>query len=270
MSLLPRIPAIAICILLATASAAGHEVSTRSWIDGHGVRWTETTESFADEPGVRSALGGDGGEEQEDFDPGPIMADRFVATRPAAQGLAQARPPHGAPLASFGPFAVLDSQRAILMRETDTSAPRDFARMLAAYPGIRVLELFDCPGTLDDNANLVLGRMIHQRGIETVVPPGGSVRSGAVDLFLAGVRRTAAADAEFAVHAWLDEDGLRPTNFSPSSPVNRKYVVFYHQAGGMPLTTAKAFYDLTNSVPNERALWLSPRDISRYAAIEVR
>jgi len=51
--------------------------------------------------------------------------------------------------------------------------------MLNAYPGIRTIEFVECPGTLDDVANLQLGRMIRARGLDTDVPDGGSVRSGA-------------------------------------------------------------------------------------------
>lgn len=264
---LVRLVAVVLCIHAGFSSASAHEISTRSWIDASGVRWTETVETWTDDPGLGEAIDPDAGD-PSDAASSPSKTesgDRLVDVGTSAWSTA----PTPAPAARFGPFVVLDAGHAMLVRETDTSAPRQFARMLAAYPGIRVLEFRDCPGTLDDNANLVLGRMIHQRGIETVVPAGGSVRSGAVDLFLAGVRRIAAADAEFAVHAWLDEDGLRPTSFAPTAPINRRYVVFYHEAGGMPLPTAKAFYDLTNSVPNERALWLTPRDIARYAAIEI-
>ncbi|WP_225207046.1 hypothetical protein [Novosphingobium huizhouense] len=268
-----RTLAIALCLHAAVAPALARDISTRTWIDGHGVRWTETVEAWSDEqPGIGAGI--------DEDDPGATRdwpaaeagdgGDRLVASSPAAAGRNDAVQPGTRFLAKFGPFVVLDPARALLARETDTDAPRQFARMLAAYPRIRVLELRDCPGTVDDNANLVLGRMIHQRGLETVVPPGGSVRSGAVDLFLAGVQRTAAADSEFAVHAWLDDDGMRPGSFAPSSPVNRKYVVFYHEAGGMPLATASAFYALTNSVPNEQALWLTPRDLARYARIAVR
>lgn len=260
------------------ASSFAHEISTRTWIDAHGVRWTETTEPWTgDRPGVGRRLEAQAGDQPH----GDSDADaRFAAQAQRGDRLLGSSPPYAsmagsahhdfAPIAHFGPFVVLDSGRALLSRETDTSAPRHFARMLAAYPGIRTLEFRDCPGTVDDNANLVLGQMIHQRGLATFVPPGGSVRSGAVDLFLAGVERTAAADSEFAVHAWLDEDGLRPTSFSASSPVNRRYVTFYHEAGGMPLGTARAFYALTNSVPNERALWLTPYDLARYADITVQ
>ncbi|MCW1382186.1 hypothetical protein OLX02_05070 [Novosphingobium sp. KCTC 2891] len=239
----------------AAAPSSAREVTTRSWVDERGVRWTETTETW-----VEDGAGNDEGPQADA--PAGGGSDRLLP--------ASFEAPHAeAAIARFGPFAVLDGTRAALVRETDTSAPRHFLRMLRAYPGIRVLELADCPGTVDDNANLALGRMIHARGIATDVPPGGSVRSGAVDLFLAGVRRTASADAAFAVHAWLDEDGLRPTDFGENSAVNRNYVAYYHEMG-MPLPTARAFYALTNSVPNEQALWLHTGDIARYAALDAR
>ena len=81
--------------------------------------------------------------------------------------------------------------------------------------------MVECPGTDDDRANLRLGLMIHARGMTTHVPPGGSVRSGAVELFLAGAQRIADPGAEFAVHSWSDEFGLEPRDYAPDSPENR-------------------------------------------------
>lgn len=127
--------------------------------------------------------------------------DRFVQAQPAAV-------PQG--IAAYGPFRVLDRGRAALVDVTDGASPASFAAMLRDFPDIATLEMLDCPGTDDDRANLALGRMIRARGIATHVPDGGSVRSGAVELFLAGVRRAADPGAEFAVHAWQDEDGREP------------------------------------------------------------
>ncbi|NML92867.1 hypothetical protein HHL27_04190 [Novosphingobium sp. TW-4] len=169
----------------------------------------------------------------------------------------------------FGPFVVLGETQAILTRETDTDSPREFADMLKRFPGITTLELSDCPGTLDDNANLQLAHMIHDRGISTDVPRGGSVRSGAVDLFLAGLHRTTAPDAKFAIHAWIDEDGQRPSNFPADDPINRRYVQFYHNTAGMTEAVAVRFYDLANSVPFENALWLTPYQLARFVDIKI-
>ncbi|OYW16257.1 MAG: hypothetical protein B7Z39_01910 [Novosphingobium sp. 12-64-8] len=224
--------------LSCTAPVAAQQVTTRDWTDEQGVRWTETTtvEVVEEEPGNERVVG--------------------ISDAPDVKAVAH-----------FGPFAVIDGTRAALVAETDSLSPADFAAMLRAYPGIRTLELVDCPGTVDDTANLRLGRMIRAAGIATDVPPGGSVRSGAVELFLAGARRSAAPDAEFAVHAWLDEDGRQPQDFAHDAPVNRAYIGYYREMGMAP-AQAVAFYALTNSVPNRQVLWLHTPDVARYAALE--
>ena len=135
--------------------------------------------------------------------------------------------------------------------------------MLAAWPGIRVLELIECPGTEEDRANLRLGRMIRARGIDTHVPRGGSVRSGAVDLFLAGVHHRAEPGAEFAVHAWADEDGREPRDYPRDAPENRAYLDYYREMG-MTLDEARAFYDMTNAVPNASARWMDTAQMAQW------
>lgn len=170
-------------------------------------------------------------------------------------------------IATFGPFRVIDTGHAALVRETDSGSPEDFKAMLSAYPGIRTIEFVECPGTLDDVANLQLGRMIRARGLDTDVPDGGSVRSGAVELFLAGLHRRADAEADFAVHSWRDETGRQPRDVPEADPVNRTYIAYYRQMGLTP-EKAAAFYALTNSVPNDEALWLKKADIAKFAAVD--
>lgn len=165
-------------------------------------------------------------------------------------------PPASIPagIASYGPFRVLDEDHAALVDETDGSSPARFAAMLRDHPGIATIEMIECPGTEDDLANLQLGRMIRQRGIATYVPQGGSVRSGGVELFLAGAHRYADPGAEFAVHSWKDDTGLEANDYSANAPENRRYVEYYRQMGMSPIE-AEAFYAMTNSVPFESAKW---------------
>ncbi|WP_338467207.1 hypothetical protein RXV95_01210 [Novosphingobium sp. ZN18A2] len=235
-----------VCLAAAAIAtpAAAREVSTRTWTDADGVQWTETTTV-----------------EVVDEAPG---AERFVADGGSGQ---RAGAGHRAGIASFGPFTVLDRRRAALVAETDSYSPADFEAMLRAFPGIRMLEMPDCPGTVDDTANLRLGRMIRARGIATDVPPGGSVRSGAVDLFLAGKTRHAAPDAEFAVHSWLDDQGKQAKDYAPTDPVNAAYLDYYRDMGLTP-TEARGFYAMTNSVPYSQVLWLHRADVARYAALD--
>lgn len=167
----------------------------------------------------------------------------------------------------FGPFTVVGADRAELNGTIESETPAQFRAMLRAFPGLRQIDMVDCPGTDDDEANLTLARMVRQAGIATYVPNGGSVRSGGVELFLAGAKRSAAPEAEFAVHSWLDEDGLEPDDFAENDPVNREYVDYYREMG-MSADKAKAFYALTNSVRHDDALYLKPRDIAAYIPLD--
>lgn len=171
----------------------------------------------------------------------------------------------GAVVAAFGPFRVLDERRAALVGPTDIASPRAFAAMMAAHPGLEVLEFTDAPGTSNDIANLRVGRAIRAAGLATHVPAGGSARSGAVELFLAGTERTIDPRALFAVHSWRDALGREPADFAPDAPENRLYLDYYTDMG-MSLDQARAFYAMTNSVPHTEALWLEGTEMARWIA----
>ena len=170
-------------------------------------------------------------------------------------------------IAAYGPFRVLDKNRAALVDATDEASPAAFAEMLRAFPGIAMIEMVDCPGTYDDLANLRLGRMIRAARIATFVPAGGSVRSGGVELFLAGARRFADPGAEFAVHAWEDEDGLEASDYPPTAPENAKYLSYYREMG-MDAAQAQAFYAMTNAVSHEQAHWFDGAEMARWVALD--
>lgn len=163
----------------------------------------------------------------------------------------------------YGPFRVVAHDRAELDGSISTETPQQFRALLNAYPEIRQIDFVECPGTDDDEANLAVARMIRKAGIATYVPSGGSVRSGGVELFLAGARRRADPEAEFAVHSWVDEDGMEPDDFAESDAVNQEYVRYYREMG-MSEANARAFYAATNSVPHDDALYLKPVEIAAY------
>jgi hypothetical protein len=169
--------------------------------------------------------------------------------------------------ARFGPFIMVAANRAELNGTIETNTPAQFRAMLRAYPALKQIDMIDCPGTDDDEANFIIARLIRKAGITTNVPDGGSVRSGGVELFLAGARRHAAPTAEFAVHSWRDEDGLEPEDYAANNPANQEYINFYREIG-MDAAKAKAFYALTNSVSNDGALYLKPRDIAAYIPLD--
>lgn len=178
-------------------------------------------------------------------------ADRTIAAR-------RARTPTA--IAAYGPFRVIDATRAVLVGVTGPATPAQFKAMLRDYPGLKRLDFLEGPGTDDDRANLATGRLIRAAGLETHVPADGSVRSGAVELFLAGKIRSIEDGAEFAVHSWLDESGLEADDYAADSPEHLTYLQYYREMG-MDEGQARAFYDMTNSAPHMSALWLTAQDM---------
>ncbi len=166
-------------------------------------------------------------------------------------------------VAQYGPFQVLDSKRAALVGTTGPMSLRYFDAMLRDFPQIQQLDMIEAPGTSDDIANLAVGRRIRAAGIATHVPNGGSVRSGAVELFLAGETRTMDDGAEFAVHSWLDNYGREPKDFAPDAPENRLYLDYYREMG-MSAERAREFYAMTNSVPHRSAKWLDATEMRSW------
>jgi hypothetical protein len=168
--------------------------------------------------------------------------------------------------AVYGPFSVIDATTARMAGDVDGATPRQFAAMLAAYPTLKRLEMIDCPGSLDEDANLILARAIRRQGMETVVPAGGSVRSGAVELWMAGVKRSAAPDAEFGVHSWADEYGREARDYAANDPVHAEYLGYYREMG-LDDAKARAFYAMTNATPFDDVTYLTRDDMARYVAL---
>lgn len=198
----------------------------------------------------------------------PVRAERLVL--PAHGKVAAVRTASAKRQARqvYGPFRVVDGNRAELRGATDAATPAQFAAMLADHPGLARLDLAWSPGTYDDRANLKLGRMIRAAGLATHVPGTGSVRSGAVELFLAGAHRTVEDGAEFAVHSWRDGQGREADDFAPDAAPNRAYLEYYREMG-MNAATAQRFYAVTNSVPHSGVRWMDAAEMRRWASVAV-
>lgn len=189
----------------------------------------------------------------------------FAATRRYAPAATFAT--RGHVQARFGPFSVIDASTVRMAGDVTAATPRQFAAMLAAFPGLKRLEMIDCPGSLDEEANLVLARAIRRQGMETIVPAGGSIRSGAVELWLAGVARRAAPDAEFGVHSWADEYGREASDYPANDPVHAEYLGYYREMG-LDDGRARAFYALTNATPFDDVRYLTRDDMARFVTLD--
>ncbi len=176
--------------------------------------------------------------------------------------------PSRTPIAAAGPFYLVTPDTIEMIGTVDRASPRQFAGLIASHPGVRRLVMIECPGSIDEDANHALARQVRRAGIDTLVPRGGSVRSGAVDLFLAGVHRRADPTAEFGVHSWRDSNGREAADFAANDPVNAEYLAYYRDMG-LSADQAQRFYALTNSVPFEDVRYLSAVDMARMGLAEL-
>ncbi|OBX18481.1 hypothetical protein A9995_10920 [Erythrobacter sp. QSSC1-22B] len=164
--------------------------------------------------------------------------------------------------AKYGPFRVICG-RLELIRETDAMSPNWLKQVLADHPNLDRLDIVEGPGTVDDIANLQLGRMIREAGLKTHVPSHGSARSGAVELFLAGKERTMESGAEFAVHSWRDDYGRQAGDPSLSGFRKDLYLDYYTDMGMSP-RQAHAFYEMTNSPPHLSVRWMEANEMEQW------
>ncbi|QIQ85576.1 hypothetical protein [Erythrobacter sp.] len=172
-------------------------------------------------------------------------------------------PARGQDAVRYGPFLVTGPRSALLDGTTDRRSLAHFDAMMREFPQLEVIRMIDAPGTVNDVANLELGRRIRRAGLKTTVPPGGSVRSGAIELFLAGQPRSISPDTRFAVHAWRDAAGRRPSDYGPGSRVHRMYIDYYKDMG-MSEKRARNFYAMTNSVPHRSPRWLNGSEMRSW------
>ena len=174
--------------------------------------------------------------------------------------------PHYAAAISYGPFRIVDATTVEMDGVVDSRTPIAFAAALKSHPGITTLRLLDCPGTEDDAANFKLAAMVRRAGISTHVPANGSIRSGGVELFLAGVTRRADPGAELGVHSWQDSDGLEARDVPADDPVHRRYIDYYISMGMTP-ERAAAFYAFTNATPSDDVYYMTETDMLRFGLL---
>ena len=154
----------------------------------------------------------------------------------------------------------------------DEDSPRRVAAFLDANPQVRTLVFVDMPGSDNDEANLTLARDLRARGLNTALEAHSDIASGATDLFLAGVERTAECGALFGVHSWkavVTEDGVR-TEYTARDIArdpnheDHKFFIDYYIEMDIPID----FYWYTVDVaPFEGIYNMSAQEMERFSIV---
>lgn len=138
-------------------------------------------------------------------------------------------------------------------------SPKAFNRMYKLNPQVKNLYLGNIEGSIDDVANLELGSLIRNLGLETIVDAKSHITSGGVDLFLSGLKRNWSPGAKIGVHSWSDgtKDG---SSYPKDDASHTMYIEFYRKMGISP-----DFYWFTLSVaPSDGMHYMTDNEVTKY------
>lgn len=116
------------------------------------------------------------------------------------------------------------------------SSHRETSALLNGSPGVRTAVLTLVPGSLDDETNFALGRMLRAASVTTYLPSRGLVASGGTDRFLAGRRRIVERSARVGVHSWAS-GSVNGDEVPRDEPRHQPYLRYYLDIG-----IAEAFF----------------------------
>lgn len=134
-----------------------------------------------------------------------------------------------------------------------------FEDVTAQNPQSKTLVLQYIEGSVDDDANVVFSRVVHDEGFDTVVPSNGMVASGGTDLFLAGNRRILQPGACVGVHSWSGS-GIVATDLPEDDPEHDRYLDYFQDIG-----VNEAFYWFTlDAAPAEGMHWMTGAEADRF------
>jgi hypothetical protein len=142
-----------------------------------------------------------------------------------------------------------------------------FNELISHHPNIETFNIDMIEGSLDDETNMVLSKAIHDHGINTHLNEGGLIASGGVDLYLAGVYRSAHDHKpKMGVHSWGEpEDGMTGDTLVKSHPIHNEYLNYYRYIG-----INQEFYWFTlAAAPAEDMHWMTLNELKKFNVINM-
>ena len=125
----------------------------------------------------------------------------------------------------------VDGDRLYVAGTLNARTYDEIAEHIESNDDLRVVVLEDIDGSIDDDVNLLTGRLIHDAGLDTLVPTDGVIESGAVDLFCAGKNRIAERGARIGVHSWADESGVEGGDLERGDEEHQVYLDYFKSVG---------------------------------------
>ncbi len=171
----------------------------------------------------------------------------------------------------FGIFKVLDQSTIELDGVINSASLTNFNELIAEYPDINTINMVNCDGSSDDEVNLELSALVHQRNIDIHINEGGVIASGGTDFFLAGIHRTRGVNTQIGVHSWggEDDDGneVMATDFPEGHEYHLPYINYYVSVGFTQQQAEDFYYFTINAASAFDIHWMTDEEIARYGLV---
>jgi hypothetical protein len=163
----------------------------------------------------------------------------------------------------YGVFSVNANGDLVMNGTAVTNTPYHFDNIIRDNPNAKLLIMQDCPGSDDDEANLLASRKIRKAGLSIHVTATSELASGAVDMFFAGVKRTMEPGAKFGVHSW--SDGTNEATDFPKGHANHQPYISYFKEMGLTQQESEDFYYFTiYAADADNIHWMTQAEIDKY------
>ncbi len=177
-------------------------------------------------------------------------------------------PPEFQKLEGLNVFKVSnDKQSIVLDGVINSSAFKDFKKLTDEHPNIKVLEIVNCDGSINDYVNLELANYVYQQGFNTHLNVNGLIASGGTDLFLAGRKRSLGKNIRIGVHSWGDGKDIQATDFPKEHKYHKPYIEYYQSVGFTPKEAEDFYFFTINSAPANDVHWMTVKEIKKYKMI---
>ncbi len=164
----------------------------------------------------------------------------------------------------YGIFQVLDEQTVQIDGVVSTSTIEDFELMLEDYPLLKDIQIKEIPGSNDDEINLEISLMIHEKGMSTHLLENAVIASGGVDLFLAGINRTSEGGTMIGVHSWSNGTD-EATDFPEGHEEHLPYIEYFMNIGFTQQEAEDFYYFTINAAPFSSIHYMTEEEIDLYS-----
>ena len=164
---------------------------------------------------------------------------------------------------NYGNFKVINDTTVTMNGVINGRTEDRFDKLISDHPKINTIILEDCPGSKNDDENLRVSKKIYDQGINTMLRSNSEIASGAVDLFLAGNKRSYEPGAKVGVHSWSG-GGKTATDYAEDHENHKPYIDYYKYVG-MTEEEAKDFYFFTiKAAPADGIHWMTEEELEAY------